>query len=613
MNAHCDIGVLNFGAVNTPPNGTVSPLAKTIGRFQLLKAVYSGAQYLCEYLDILKNSKGEVYVVSEHQKQSLQEYAREQLSNYGLFFMTGNGADVHFPIGYPKYLAPEVVADETQSSLKTDTWSLGMLILELCYGEHKLFPETSTVDDILEKILSWNEDTADAQPLADIDIDQSDTLFDFLTTCLTVDPNCRPSPASLLNHPFVRDVAPAYPSRWKPKPLLISSLLDSTSNEPTSPHNLTLSQLFYLWRLNGGDIGTELLKRGVASSPPIERIPYLVQVTEDLDQLLSTSDALHPYSDEEIVISLEEIREKLITSWTADVQEQSASTGVGDWKSVLPWTAQTLEKDVAAIDNGTPKLSLSSKEKNAIYQAQRIKRFTKLLYEYPASRDEILREAAVDIPPLWRGRIWAAILEVKGDPDLLYESIDKETETANDRQLDLDIPRCHQYNELLSSHIGHKKLKRVLKAWLTAEEDKLVYWQGLDSVCAPFITLNFNNESLAFSSMRAFLKKYSASFFVADNSVIMQEYMVAFRHILAFHDPELAVHMEEIGLGPELFALPWFMTLYAHIFPLDKIYHLWDAFLTGPPFLHLHTGCAILQQLRDQLIHRDFNTVSYSI
>lgn len=57
--------------------------------------------------------------------------------------------------------------------------------------------------------------------------------------------------------------------------------------------------------------------------------------------------------------------------------------------------------------------------------------------------------------------------------------------------------------------------------------------------------------------MRAFLKKYSASFFVADNSVVMQEYMVAFRHILAFHDPELAVHMEEIGLGPELFALPW--------------------------------------------------------
>ena len=67
----------------------------------------------------------------------------------------------------------------------------------------------------------------------------------------------------------------------------------------------------------------------------------------------------------------------------------------------------------------------------------------------------------------------------------------------------------------------------------------------------------FISQALAFASLRAFLKKYSASFFVADNSVVMQEYMVAFRHILAFHDPELAMHMEEIGLGPELFALPW--------------------------------------------------------
>lgn len=53
---------------------------------------------------------------------------------------------------------------------------------------------------------------------------------------------------------------------------------------------------------------------------------------------------------------------------------------------------------------------------------------------------------------------------------------------TNLHKLDLDIPRCHQYNELLSSHVGHLKLKRVLKAWLTAEEDKLVYWQGGDSV-----------------------------------------------------------------------------------------------------------------------------------
>jgi TBC domain-containing protein kinase-like protein len=65
---------------------------------------------------------------------------------------------------------------------------------------------------------------------------------------------------------------------------------------------------------------------------------------------------------------------------------------------------------------------------------------------------------------------------------------------ATDRQLDMDIPRCHQYNHLLSTPVGHRKLKNILKAWINAENDRMVYWQGLDSLCACFLTLNFNDE-----------------------------------------------------------------------------------------------------------------------
>lgn len=57
----------------------------------------------------------------------------------------------------------------------------------------------------------------------------------------------------------------------------------------------------------------------------------------------------------------------------------------------------------------------------------------------------------------------------------------------------MDIPRCHQYDLLLSSPDGHLKLKRVLKAWIRANP-ALVYWQGLDSLSAPFICLNFDDE-----------------------------------------------------------------------------------------------------------------------
>lgn len=105
-------------------------------------------------------------------------------------------------------------------------------------------------------------------------------------------------------------------------------------------------------------------------------------------------------------------------------------------------------------------------------------------------------------------------LSIQGDVESMYTSIDKDSETTTDRQIAVDIPRCHQYDLLLASPEGHKKFLRLLKAWVVSHP-KLVYWQGeemsillvvmlvdmlclsvtgLDSLCAPFLSLNFNNE-----------------------------------------------------------------------------------------------------------------------
>ena len=60
-------------------------------------------------------------------------------------------------------------------------------------------------------------------------------------------------------------------------------------------------------------------------------------------------------------------------------------------------------------------------------------------------------------------------------------------------QIEVDIPRCHQYVDLLASPEGHAKFKRILKAWVNQNE-QYVYWQGLDSLTAPFLLLHFNDE-----------------------------------------------------------------------------------------------------------------------
>ena len=52
----------------------------------------------------------------------------------------------------------------------------------------------------------------------------------------------------------------------------------------------------------------------------------------------------------------------------------------------------------------------------------------------------------------------------KGNVQDVYNRINREHIAPTViRQLEVDIPRCHQYDELLSSPEGHRKMKNVLK------------------------------------------------------------------------------------------------------------------------------------------------------
>ena len=222
-------------------------------------------------------------------------------------------------------------------------------------------------------------------------------------------------------------------------------------------------------------------------------------------------------------------------------------------------------------------LPLAIRTADLDYQFERMNLFVRVLRGYPYTRPLLHVEASKDIPPILRGKIWAAILEVPVDIHDHYSAIDKEKLGETDHQLAVDIPRCHQYDPYLSSPIGHDKFRRNLKAWIVSNP-RLVYWQGLDSVCAPFIISSFNDEAVAYGSLCKFVDRFLNNFFLKDNSQVMTEYLALFCHVIAFHDPELAFHLHSIGFIPELYAIPWFLTCFAHVFPLDKIMLIWDRY-----------------------------------
>ncbi|CAH1778018.1 unnamed protein product [Owenia fusiformis] len=633
---------------------------KVLGQFQQLITLRH--PNLCRYVDMIKCKHERVIVVFEHHRKNLAQLEPHvktdskllqvfadvlgglfylhgeglvhsylgpstillteegvcKLTHHGVYAMTGCGAHVTFPVGQVKYSAPEIFCKlpgcESRNGSKVDTWSLGITMLEASLGI-TLWASLS-VKQIIQRILSFL--TIDV-PVIDLIIrdhkcpekleKMSSSLQHLITRCLNVNPKQRPTAEELLEEACLQPYRKVHEIRGLNGCCMFSTGLrcqnlelsdfSQVEDEELEPlRELDIDQVYYLWQLAGGDIIRTLDNAGkIKSRPPITNLYSFV--CDDGESFGAERDSSVLFDDHILVLSLDQLKQRLSnldeTAYYPLLEEENdESNGVGGNGS------SNIEL------NETATLPLVIKEKDIEYQFHRILLYKRLLDGYPYKRAQIWKEARVDIPPLVRPMVWAALLEIEGDVYGRYIAIDKDSPTPTDRQIEVDIPRCHQYDDLLSSPMGHHKLKRVLKAWVMSHPE-LVYWQGLDSLAAPFLKLNFNQEALAFACLDAFIPKYLNMFFLKDNSLVIQEYLAVFRNLIAFHDPALSNHLEEIGFIPDLYAIPWFLTMFAHVFPLQKIFHLWDTMLLGNSSLPLCIGVAILHQLRDTLLSFGFN------
>ncbi|KAI8798608.1 TBC domain-containing protein kinase protein [Biomphalaria glabrata] len=559
----------------------------------------------------------------------IEKQGNIKLSEYGLYYMTDYGADVSFPIGLPHYMAPEVLCsgplkvDEDSgqciqpiSGPKVDVWSFGIILLELLLGR-EVWSGLSLQETFVKLMLLIKSDMSPLDYLCqDASLSEklkgtSKELKDLLRLCLTVSSSKRATSEEVKQHPIFRssrENAVAHKREFdiftaevRSADLELPTYEETIANDFSDDHlsQRSMQEVYYLWRLAGGDLDGALRKAGMSKTrPPIHLLPCYGIL--DGDVFGQDRDNAELLNNTVITLSQEQLRFRLreipATAYYPLLEDESKYLS----ENQLP--ASPSYSDLA----NSATLPLVIREKDVDYQFHRIILFERLLNAYPFKRPYIWREARVDIPPLVRAHVWAAILEVEGDLEGWYTSIDKETPTATDRQIEVDIPRCHQYHELLSSPTAHAKFKRVLKAWVLSNP-QYVYWQGLDSLCAPFLALSFNSEALAFACLSAFIPKYLHKFFLRDNSAVIQEYLAVFSHLISFHDPELGNHLDGIGFIPDLYAIPWFLTMYAHVFPLHKIVHLWDTLLLGNSSFPLCIGVAILQQLRDRLLSFGFN------
>lgn len=186
------------------------------------------------------------------------------------------------------------------------------------------------------------------------------------------------------------------------------------------------------------------------------------------------------------------------------------------------------------------------------------------------------------------------------------ESLDE----PNQRVIRADCERTRADVEYFRRHAVRSKMEAMLTCWCQHQATR--YKQGLNEVLAIFIFLqNEENEGEplsdddVFALFSAFLKRF-VPFYDTDDFVPLQCTFVFFGRLLLYHRPDLHNLLEDRGVSPDMYSMPWFLTLFASKTPLKLALHLWDRFLErSDTTFFMFLGVALLSNAEQAVFSAD--------
>mmetsp|Transcript_14378 Transcript_14378/g.43145 ORF Transcript_14378/g.43145 Transcript_14378/m.43145 type:complete len:868 (-) Transcript_14378:1042-3645(-) len=113
-------------------------------------------------------------------------------------------------------------------------------------------------------------------------------------------------------------------------------------------------------------------------------------------------------------------------------------------------------------------------------------------------------------------------------------------------------------------------------------------------------------EEEVYALFEKFMRSFCLWFYNDPDFRVLQMCIHIFRLLLQYHDPSVARALESNHLTPELYAMPWCMTLFARGIDLEQVLVLWDWMVAeADPALWLYLGVALLLRHRDQTLTQD--------
>ncbi|CAK7335562.1 unnamed protein product [Dovyalis caffra] len=135
---------------------------------------------------------------------------RVKLADFGMAkHISGQSCPLSFR-GSPYWMAPEVIKNSNGCNLAVDIWSLGCTVLEMATTK----PPWSQYEGVPAMFKIGN-----SKELPEIPDHLSDDGKHFVRQCLQRNPSHRPTAAQLLEHPFVKNVAPMERPFFSTEPL----------------------------------------------------------------------------------------------------------------------------------------------------------------------------------------------------------------------------------------------------------------------------------------------------------------------------------------------------------------------------------------------------------
>jgi len=165
--------------------------------------------------------------------------------------------------------------------------------------------------------------------------------------------------------------------------------------------------------------------------------------------------------------------------------------------------------------------------------------------------------------------------------------------------IEVDVQR-NKFTEIRQDRSKLLSLQTVLKAWVLSHENH-EYRQGLDMIASPLMYV-FGDHVLVHALDRI-IRCYGQGYFYRGGTLeVFSSYMHSLSALLTFWDPEFALHLSNQSIAPELFAIPWFTTIFSAMFNLHETIFIWDFLLHFPSDFMISIAVAILLQMKDKML-----------